>query len=144
MVMIFLSTYYHPLKIVRFRANYGLIVILLLPMVLINNHSVWPIFFAQLLLLFYRGGATPADSIFIQRFKVDKRFTFVTFNYALSRACMHITSDFGLVYLTEWFGHYGILVISLPIALAFIWGGRHFEKLETPASDHILKKFRAY
>lgn len=144
MAMIFLSTYYHPLKIVRIRANYGLFAILLLPLVLVNNDSVWPIFFAQLLLLFYRGGATPADSIFIQRFKVDKRFTFITFNYALSRACMHITSAFGLVYLTEWFGHYGILVIGLPIALAFIWGVRHFEKLEIPASDHVFKKFRAF
>lgn len=138
-LMIFLSTRYHPLKIVRFRANYGLIVMLILPLMLVNNDSVWVIFFVQLLLLFYRGGATPADSIFIQRFKVDKRFTFVTFNYALSRACMHVISAFGLVYLTEWFGYYGILVIGLPIALAFIWGVRHFEELEGLRPDKSSK-----
>lgn len=138
MVMVFLSTRYNPLKIVRFRANYGLMVIILLPVLLVKDYSIGHVFCVQVLLLLYRGGATPADSIFIQRFKVDKRFTFVTFNYALSRACMHVTSAFGLVYLTEWFGHYGILLIGLPIAIAFIWGARHFERLENPIKDKTI------
>jgi hypothetical protein len=43
---------------------------------------------------------------------------------------MHIISAFGLVYLTDWFGHYGIWIISLPIAFAFTWSIRHFERLE--------------
>jgi hypothetical protein len=41
---------------------------------------------------------------------------------------MHITSAFGLVYLTEWLGHYGVWIIALPTAIAFIWGVRRFEK----------------
>ena len=135
MAMVFLSTRYNPLKIVRLRASYGLVVIVLLPLLLVKDYSIGHIFFVQVLLLLYRGGATPADSIFIQRFQVDRRFTFVTFNYALSRACMHVTSAFGLVYLTEWFGHYGILLIGVPISIAFIWGARHFERLENPIKD---------
>lgn len=144
--MIHISTKFNPLKIVRFRANYGLLIISILPLFLINNCSAWSITFVQCLLLLYRGGATPADSIFIQRFKAAKRFTFVTFNYALSRAFVHIVSAFGLVYLTEWFGFYGIWLIALPIALAFIWGVQHFDKLENLGGDHKdnLKKGSTY
>lgn len=134
-ITIYLSTKYHPLKILKFRAGYGILVFSLLPILLIKSYFVWHVFFAQFLLLIYRGGATPADSIFIQRFKVNRRFTLITFNYALSRAFMHIISAFGLVYLTEWLGYYGIWLIALPITVAFLWSIKHFERLEGIAEE---------
>lgn len=121
-LMILMSMKIHPLKIIKFRASYGLIVFLLVPYFVTNSTAVWQISLIQFLLLLYRGGATPADSIFIQRFKVRKRFTLVTFNYALSRACVHIISAFGLIYLTVWLGNYGILIIIFPVAVGYFWG----------------------
>jgi hypothetical protein len=46
---------------------------------------------------------------------------------------MHIITAFGLVYLTEYFGNYGLLVITIPITLGFAFGIYHFEKLEKQA-----------
>ena len=43
---------------------------------------------------------------------------------------MYIVTSFGLVYLTRWFGHYGLWTIIFPVTLSFLWGVRHFEKLE--------------
>ena len=35
-----------------------------------------------------------------------------------------------LVYLAEAFGHYGLLIIMLPVTLGFLWEIKHFERLE--------------
>ncbi|MBP9752648.1 MAG: MFS transporter [Proteobacteria bacterium] len=133
-IIIFLSTRCHPLSILKTRSYYGVVLFLVLPIFLDYYHSIFFISISQILLLLYRGGATPADSIYIEQFKVNKRMTLITFNYALSRACMHIISAFGLVYLTELFGYFGISIIGIPISLAFIYSVRHFNRLD--AKNH--------
>ncbi len=132
-ITIYLSTKYHPLKILKTRGLYGIGLFLLVPVLLSHVSSLWHLFAIQFLLLIYRGGATPADSIFIEHFKVQKRFTLITFNYALSRAFMHIISALGLVYLTDWFGHYGLWIIGVPISIGFVFAVRHFQVLEAQA-----------
>lgn len=129
-ITIYLSTKHHPLKIIRYRAYYGILLFSALPLMLMQSQVSWHFFGVQFLLLLYRGGATPADSIFIQRFRVEKRFTLITFNYALSRAFMHIISAFSLVYLTDWLGYSGLWLIAIPISVAFLWAVNHFEQLE--------------
>jgi MHS family proline/betaine transporter-like MFS transporter len=39
-------------------------------------------------------------------------------------------TSFGLVYITKFFGYYGILLISIPTTLAFLSGVTYFKKLE--------------
>ncbi|MGL5784257.1 MAG: hypothetical protein ACRCYZ_02115 [Alphaproteobacteria bacterium] len=56
---------------------------------------------------------------------------------------MYITTSFGLVYLTSWFGNFGLWVIMLPTTVAFHWAINHFEKLDKPnlqASTPPLQK----
>ena len=53
---------------------------------------------------------------------------------------MHIISAFGLVYLTEWLGYWGLWFIVLPTITLFIFGVRHFEKLEGLRPDKSLSK----
>lgn len=72
----------------------------------------------------------PSDSIFIKYVPVSCRFTTVTFIYALSRAVVYIITSFGLVYLTEGFGYYGLWVIGIPIAILSLLGIHHYIKLE--------------
>jgi hypothetical protein len=43
---------------------------------------------------------------------------------------MYIITTFSLVYLTEWIGHFGLWLVSIPVAIGFIAGIGHFEKLE--------------
>ncbi len=50
--------------------------------------------------------------------------------YAMSRTIMHLITSFGLVYLTKYLGHYGLLIIIIPIVLGFAFGINHIDELE--------------
>ena len=82
---------------------------------------------------------TPAMPIFYKRFPVFKRFTYTTFAYTLSLAFIYIVTSFGLVYCSEYLGHWGILVIVIPTAILFIYGLNHFEELEKEDFDRLQK-----
>ncbi|WP_207216322.1 hypothetical protein [Candidatus Finniella inopinata] len=66
----------------------------------------------------------------IKNFPVFHRFKVASFIYAMSRALMYIGTSFGLVYLTEWFGHWGILILAYPTIFGILWSVQHFEKIE--------------
>ena len=53
---------------------------------------------------------------------------------------MYIITSFGLVYLTESFGHYGLWFITVPIAAGFLWGVNHFVKLEKASGNFPSSK----
>ena len=76
----------------------------------------------------------PGFAVFYVYFPVLKRFTYATFLYALTRAIMYVVTSFGLLFITESFGYYGLWMLMFPLAIGFSWGVRHFEKLE--CSDH--------
>ena len=69
-----------------------------------------------------------------------KRVKSASFGYAASRALMYLLTSFSLVFLTEWFGYYGLWIVILPTAYAFHGGVRHFEKLEGLRTDKPLSK----
>lgn len=125
-----LSYKIHPLKILRIRVIAFLTLAILLPFFISFSTHYFQIFLLQSLLLVTAVGAHPADSVFLTHFPVLKRFTAASFIYALSRALIYMITSFGLVYLTKWFGHYGLWIITLPVTVSFLWGIHHFEKLE--------------
>lgn len=129
-----LSYKIHPLKILKVRGSIFVIFTLFIPFVIMMSSHVIGIFVLQSILLVLTLGGIPADSIFIRHFPVLKRFTVTSFLYALTRAIMYIITSFGLVYLTEQFGYWGLLAIMLPVAFCFLWGVKHFEKLEEMAN----------
>lgn len=49
--------------------------------------------------------------------------------YAISRAGMYLVTSFGMIYLTKYFGSYGLLVIMMPILIGCMLGLNHFQKL---------------
>ncbi len=125
-----LSYYIHPLKIIRFK---GLILtpfFIICPYLLYAIHDGIYLFGIQSFVIFFGLTAAPAMPIFIKTFPVFKRFTYTGFIYALTRALMYITTSFGLVYLTEMAGHWGLYGIMLPSSIAFLWGVNYFVKLE--------------
>jgi len=119
-----------PLKILRARAFLNFIFILLLPYVLFAADSPWVIFIVQIMVLTFGLSPNPGFAVFYSYFPVLKRFTYATFIFALNRAIMYVVTSFGLIYITENLGYYGIWVLTLPLAAGFIWGVRYFEKLE--------------
>ncbi len=136
----FLSYKIHPLKILKFKAQIFGVLTLFLPILILGSSHPYQIFAFQSALLIVSLGANPADSVFIKHFHVFKRFTTASFLYALSRALIYVVTSFGLVYLTEWLGYYGLWIIMLPITISFLWGVRHFEKLEIRSGALLTSK----
>jgi len=131
----FLSYKVHPLKILKGRGMILLIFFCLFPFLIVNTTHHFQIFGLQAFLLILSLAQMPAASVFIKYFPVFKRFTATSFTYAVTRALMYILTSFGLVYLTEAFGHYGLWLIMLPVTILFLWGVNHFIKLEKEAGN---------
>lgn len=102
------------------------------------NHVQTPLqlFCIQSFIMFFALEMIPAVAIFIKYFPVLKRFTFTAFLYALSRAGMFIVTGVICIYLTKYYGTYGLFVILIPLLVGFGFGIYHFEKLEREAGKY--------
>ncbi|WP_032112701.1 MFS transporter [Candidatus Paracaedibacter symbiosus] len=135
----FLSYYIHPLRILKYKLWAIFPMLLICPYLLSVITSGAQLFYIQNFIIFFAMTAAPAMPVFIKRFPVFKRFTYTSFIYALTRASMYVLTSFGLVYLTEIFGHWGLWLIFIPCAASF-WGGiKYFEKLENLTQEPTLK-----
>ena len=132
-----------PLKLLKFRALVVSPFILLCPYLLTHISSPFYLFLIQSFFIFFAFSSNPAYSIFYIHFPIFKRFTWICSLFAMSYALMYIITSFGLVYLTELFGHYGVLIIMTPVVFGFLWGIHHFENLEREAQhDNPETAFR--
>ena len=126
----------YPLNIVKVRAYILSSAILLIPFILDQVRSPIELFYLQGFCIFFALNNSPAVPIFIIYFPVFKRFTYDSFIYASSRAFVYIITSFGLVYLTESFGHFGLWFIMIPACIGHIWGIQYFDKLEREQNDY--------
>jgi MHS family proline/betaine transporter-like MFS transporter len=131
----YLSYRIHPLRILKWKLLPAFILILFIPSFLHYNDSAFNLFLLQSVVIFLAPDSMPAESILIKHFPIFKRFTYATFIYALSRALMYIITSFGLVYLTIFFGTYGLFIIFIPTCIGYLYGLNHFEKLEEEFAD---------
>lgn len=126
----YLSYYIHPIKILKVKLFIFLVTVIATPYLF--NSITEPLHFALIqslfgtLLLYH----APATSLLYKYIAILRRFMYGGMTYALSRTVMHLVTSFGLVYLTEQFGHYGLLVIIIPITLGFAFGVYHIGELE--------------
>lgn len=125
-----LSYKVHPLKIIKTRGILSGILTLILPWLIHHCTTPTHLFLLQTSLLFLSLASTPTEAILVTAFPVLKRFTTSSVIYAASRALVYIITSFSLVYLTEAFGDWGLLIVMLPITGGFLWGTNYFEKLE--------------
>ena len=112
----------------KVRAVLSSVVLFIMPLLPLTN--IYALTSAQVLLTIFALGTLPAIPIFFKHFPVRNRFTYSSMLYAISRAFMYVITSFGLVYLTEILGYYGLWLIMLPVSIGFLWGVNHFEKLE--------------
>lgn len=127
---VFLSYKIHPLKILRVRFLLFVPLLLISLGMLANNTTSQSVFLFQVVTAALPLSPIPAVAVFFVYFPVFRRFTYTSFIYALSRMLMHVFTAFGLVYLSDFLGHYGLLVIMTPLSIGFFWGVHYFEKLE--------------
>jgi MHS family proline/betaine transporter-like MFS transporter len=125
-----LSYKIHPLKILKCKAAIYVPFFLLLPLMLSYTGSPALLFLVQAINLAFALTESPAVAVFIMRFPVFRRFTYYGIIAAISSAILNTATAFGFIYITDALGFWGLLCIMLPINLGFLWGLRHFGKLE--------------
>ena len=130
----------HPLKILKIKLFLFIPFMLAFPVFLDNVNNSQELLILQIFFLFLCCTAFPANpSIFIQ-FPVFKRFTCTTFTFAISKAAMYAAPAFGLTYITKYFGNLGLLLVLIPINIAYILARNYFEILENQAGRFHMKK----
>ena len=135
----YLSYKIYPLKIDKVRIALTFILILCIPYLLFNVSTVTHLFLIQAFICICRPTQTPSAAIFFVHFPIFKRFTYVSFLYAMSRALMYTITSFGLIYLTKMFNHWGLWIVFIPVMVGFSFGIAHFEKLEKATGNYPQK-----
>ena len=130
LILTYLSYKIRPLTILKIKVSVFLPTMIFCPYILSHITNSEQLFFIQAFFILFILSTNPATPILYTHLPVFKRFTVGSFTYAISRACMHILTSFGLVYLFKYFGHYGLLVIMIPISLGYGLSVLHFDALE--------------
>jgi MHS family proline/betaine transporter-like MFS transporter len=133
----YLSYRVYPLKIIKVKIAIFLVFVLCLPYLMSNLRTPLDLFLVQSFICLFCVDTAPAAAIFYIHFPIFKRFTYASFLYALSRAIVYIITSFGLVFLTYHLGHWGLLIIMLPMIFGFGFGILHFERLEKEAGNYL-------
>lgn len=128
-VLIYLTLYIHPMRIMRWFSYFGFILMLTVPHLLDVARSPNDIFLIQIFTIVLAPDCTPSQGFLCSHMPVLSRFTSMSLLYALSRALMYSIVTFGMVLLTSKFGNVGLWIIGLPLCAGFAWGVYHFRQL---------------
>lgn len=126
----YLSYKIYPLKILKMKLVICSTIVVFVPYLLTNIPSPFYLLLLQFFILLFKTGTLVAVSIFYKQFPVFKRFRCVSISFAVIRATMYVVTSFGLVYLIEHFGNWGLLILFVPFIVLYGFGLRHFETLE--------------
>jgi len=140
LVLVYLTGKIPPLKILKILIAIFAVFILVCPYLLYNSKTPFDLLLIQSFAILFAPILMPAIPIFVKYFPVFKRFTYVGVTYAFSRTLIYIITSFGFIYLVEYIGHWGLLIIMIPTTLGFVFGLSHFEKLEKAAGNYYNKK----
>jgi len=128
--LVYLSYKIYPLIILKIKAVIFSVFILFCPYLLNNVTTPFELLLIQCFIMFFVLDTVPGVAIFYKHFPIFKRFTSVSLLYSLSRAFMYVITSFGFIYLNDHFGHWGLLIIMLPVIIAYIFGLYYFDGLE--------------
>ncbi|MFY9589418.1 MFS transporter [Rickettsia endosymbiont of Halotydeus destructor] len=129
-LLVLLTLKFPPLKILKVRAIMFLVAMPISIYFLNNATTDFDIFKIQILLIMTSITTSTATPIILKSFPVFKRFTYSTVLYAFSTIFIYAITSFGMVFLVNILGTYSILLIMMPVGIAFYWGVTHFELLE--------------
>ncbi|MCC8371958.1 MAG: MFS transporter [Rickettsia endosymbiont of Pseudomimeciton antennatum] len=130
LLLTYLSYIIYPLKILRVKLIVFCIFTIICPYLLNSVTTSSHIFLIQAFVMLFFLSANPAMPIFLKYFPIFKRFRSASIVFALSTTIMNIAISFGLVYLTERFGHFGLQIMLTPIIIGFSFGLCYFWRLE--------------
>jgi len=143
-ILIYLSSRIYPIKILKIKLFMFSIFVLALPYLLYSAKTPLDIFLIQSFVMLFGCFMNPAFPIFYKHLPVFKRFTYASLSFSFSRAAMYIITSFGIIYLNEYFGHWGLWFILIPTTIGFGLGVYHFEKLERAEGNYPEKFFEVF
>jgi MFS family permease len=135
-ILSFLSYKIYPPKIIKVKLFFFVIIAIMSPFLITMTHNTHIIMFIQCGFLLFACDYVPAMPITYKHISVLRRFTYTSMSYALSRSLMSVITSFGLVYLFEYWGYFGLLVIILPVVIGYSISVNHFDKLEKEAGNY--------
>ena len=135
-LLAYLSYRIHPLFILKVKLAIFTCIVLACPWVIDNMATSVDLLLLQLSMIIFVPTDFPCASIFASHFPVLKRFTSTCFIYALSRALISVLTSFGLIYVINYWGNWGILIIMLPVILGYGFGLLHFQRLEEESGHY--------
>lgn len=135
-VFTYVSYKIYPLNILKVKLVIFASIMLICPYLLYNISTPFELLLLQLAITLSIPTDFPAASIFYIHFPVFKRFMTVSLMYALARAIIAVLTTFGIVFLVEYFGNWGILVVMVPLVLGYGLALFHFQKLERSSSQY--------
>lgn len=106
-----------------------------------NDITIMNVTLMQCLMMFFHPTTVPADPIIIKHFPVLRRFFTTSILYSISRLLVYIITSFGTVYLTEYFGTYGLLFLIIPVVTGYLYGLNTFIELEREVGNYPKKTF---
>ena len=130
----------YPLKIAKFLLCPFVLVVTIAPYILEHANATYNLFIIRALIVLFAPASFLIIPISFMHLPVFKRFTYASLSFAISHSFFYCLTSFSVVYLVEWFGYWGITVITLPIAISFLWAIIHFEALEKAAGNFPQKQ----
>jgi len=115
LIIVYSVTKIHPMQVLKIRS---IIFALFLPFFIVFlefNQTILSITILQIFIKIFNPISVPADAITFKYFPVLKRFFSTSMLFALSRVLMYLITSFGTVYVTFYFGSYGLFIIIIPI-----------------------------
>ncbi len=135
-IFIRLTEKIHPLAILKAKLIVYVPFLCMVPWLLSTTQSELTVFTIQAVGVVFGNSTIPAKAIFLTCFPIFKRFRYASFITAMAHIVLYIVTSFGLVYATNLFGKYGILLISIPVTFSFLLGLLYFEKLEKQVGEY--------
>lgn len=118
--------------------------VVICPYLFNNLSNPLHVFLIQAFIMLFGCYINPAFPIFYKQLPIFKRFTYSSLSFALSRAGMYVIISFGIIYILEYIGQWGLLIILVPSTIAFGFGVNYFNKLENDTVDYYQKAFDAH
>lgn len=130
LVLVVLNYKIYPLLLFKARLILISIFTIFIPYLLDNISTPFELMLLQSFIMFFIPTSSVGAAIFYTHVAASKRFRYVAITFAVSRAIMYIFTSFGLIYIIDIFGNYGILVIAIPLLSFTFFGLEHFFTLE--------------
>jgi MFS family permease len=143
-LLIYLSKKIYPLKILKIKLSVFVIFVIVCPYLFYKSTNPTHIFLIQSFIMLFGCFINPAFPIFYKHLPILKRFTYVSFSFAVSRAVMYVITSFSIIYLIEYFGYWGLLFILIPVTIGFGYGVNFFQKLEQEVGNYPEKLFEVH